>query len=168
MRILWSVTVVFLLKIQLLFAGGDGTCSPFISKAIEISDTFTSAIDSMQSDCIRSLSLHAVIQSNQPYTDFANALYEIYSHCAKSESDLFVDMYDELHNLIDPSNIHNGDTVGDYLSGSTDTTRFPFLCVAENIESALDLLAIFDKELTDASNMHLKHHQMPKEDSIES
>ena len=149
-------------------AGGDGICSPFISKAIEISDTFTSSIDSMQNSCIRSLSLYSVTQSNQPYTDFANALYEIYSQCAKSESDLFVDMYDELHTLIDPYNIYNGDSVGDYLSGSTDTNLFPFSCVADNVEIALDLLATFDKELTDASNMHLKDHQMPKEDSIES
>lgn len=122
----------------------------------------------MQSDCINSLSSYAVIQSNQPYPDFANALFEIYSQCAKSESDLFVEMYDKLHTLINPENNNNLDTVGDYLSGSTDVNRFPFSCVAAHVESALDLVATYDKELTDASNMHLNHHQMPKADSLES
>jgi hypothetical protein len=122
----------------------------------------------MQTDCIRSLNLYAVAQSTQPYTDFANSLFEIYTQCAKNESDLFVNMYDKLHTLIDPKSIYNADTVGDYLSESMDATRFPFSCVVINVESALDLVATFDKELTDASNKLLRQHQMPKDDSIES
>ena len=162
------ILILYFFGILAILAGGDGTCSPYIPTAIKISNTFTSAIVSMQNDCIRSISLHALTQYNQPYKTFTNALYEIYSQCAKNESDLFVEMYDRIHSVIDPENSRNGDTVGDYLSGTVDVTRYPFSCVAANVDSALDLVAIYDKELTDASNLHLKYHRTPKADPIES
>ncbi|KAG5667838.1 hypothetical protein PVAND_015807 [Polypedilum vanderplanki] len=157
------ILTIFSANKFIYFVNAGGTafspCTNHIQDVKEHTEIFLSSISDVQNKCILSLSSFAAANSKLPKTAFTNKLYEIYSDCVNEEGDKFKEYYDGiLKKLTNVQEIDISESVMSYLTGVVDVTQFPFVCINDDLETAVETISLYDKQLSAASQYYLKDH----------
>jgi hypothetical protein len=142
-------------------AGGEtfNSCTTHAQATKNRSNLFLSSISNFQKSCIDSLTAFAADNANLPNTNYTNGLYAMYSDCVTREGDSFKQFYDDLLMILTGvEQIGNSESIMSYLSGVVDSSLFPYVCVNDDLQSAVAVISLYDKELRAAADAHLKSY----------